>query len=462
MKKSILIILFFIASPVFMFGQIIMSPYLQAVDTNSIYVLVECAKTDTVVVNYGLTPSYGLSAKTKFIDTTTLSTGSYIHKVKLTGLTPNTFYYYRAVQDTSISVGSTFRTGVSYGTNFRFAWMADCRTGVTIHDQISHLIDSINPLFSFYGGDMCHGQTYEVWKDQFFRPNELKVISHIPFYFSPGNHEGWVQNTKAFVRNPTSASGTQDFYSFDYSFMHVLSINNQVAEDSGSAQYNFAASDLASSNKPWKIVFFHKPAYCAGGEVESSNMKKMSKHIFVPNHVDLVLTGHSHFYQHNFVSGIPHLVIGAAGGPLQDPDSASFTVKSAKEYNFAIIDVTLSDLIVMVYNNTGGLIDSLHLHKTNTGIENINEVVSNIVLYDNFPNPFSNTTKIKFLVTKSSDVKIVISDITGHEIKTLVNKTMKPGSYEYSFDCSSLPAGTYFYNIKAGNYSETKKMILKR
>jgi hypothetical protein len=462
MKKFILIILVFIASPAFMFGQIIMTPYLQAVDTNSIYVLVECAKTDTVIVNYGLTPSYGLSAKTKIIDTTTLSTGSYIHKVKITGLTPNTFYYYRAVQDTSISLGSTFRTAVSYGTNFRFAWMADCRTGLTFHDQISHLIDSINPLFSLYGGDMCHGQTYQVWKDQFFRPNELNVISHIPFYFAAGNHEGWVQNTKAFVRNPTSASGTQDFYSFDYSFMHVLSINNQVAEDSGSAQYNFAASDLASTDKPWKVVFYHKPAYCYGGEGESGNMRKMSKYIFVPNHVDLVLTGHSHFYQRNFVSGIPHLVIGAAGGPLQDPDTSAYTVKSAKEYNFAIIDVTLTDLVVMVYNNTGGLIDSLHLHKTITGVEKNNEVVSNIVLYDNFPNPFSNTTNIKFLVAKSSDVKIVISDITGHEIKTLVNEKLKPGNYEYLFDGSSLPDGTYFYNIKAGNYSETKKMIHKK
>jgi hypothetical protein len=262
------------------------------------------------------------------------------------------------------------------------------------------------------------------------------------------------------VRNPTSASGTQDYYSFDYSFMHVLSINNQVAEDSGSAQYNFAASDLASSVKPWKIVFFHKPAYCAGGEGESSNMKKMSTHIFVPNHVDLVLTGHSHFYQHNFVSGIPHLVIGAAGGPLQDPDSASFTVKSVKDYNFAIIDVTLTDLIVMVYNNYGKLLDSIHLTKTITGVEKNSGTINNIVLYDNYPNPFNNSTNIKFLVTKISDVKIVISDITGHEIKTLVNETMKPGVYEYSFDGSSLPGGTYFCNIKAGNYSQTLKMML--
>ena len=50
----------------FSFGNIIMNPYLQTVSTNSIYILVECTTTDIVTVNYGLTPSFGLSTKTSF------------------------------------------------------------------------------------------------------------------------------------------------------------------------------------------------------------------------------------------------------------------------------------------------------------------------------------------------------------------------------------------------------------
>jgi len=63
-----------------------MKPYLQAVTTHSIWVMVECTTRDTVTVDYGSTSSYGSNAKTLIISATTASPVTYVHKVKLTGL----------------------------------------------------------------------------------------------------------------------------------------------------------------------------------------------------------------------------------------------------------------------------------------------------------------------------------------------------------------------------------------
>jgi hypothetical protein len=343
---------------------ILMQPYLQAVTQNSIYVMVECSTSDTVEVSYGVSSSLGSLAKTTLISTTTNIPSTFIHKIKLTGLLPNTLHYYKAAQGSSVSAIFTFTTAVNPGTPFRMAWMADCRTGTLIHDQISGLIATYDPKFSCYGGDYCSDASYTSWKNEFFRTSELNLISHVPFFAAIGNHETWGTNTKAFTRSPDSPSNTQDYYSFDYGDVHFLCLNNQVSDGPGSAQYNFAQSDLASTSKTWKIVFFHNPAYCSGGHGEDADMKAMSQNIFVPKDVDLVLAGHSHFYQHNYLDGIHHMVIGAAGAPLTVPTWAQYTISLLKESEFAIIDVDTATLKLRVFNNDNDLIDSIMLEKT--------------------------------------------------------------------------------------------------
>jgi hypothetical protein len=90
------------------------------------------------------------------------------------------------------------------------------------------------------------------------------------------------------------------------------------------------------------------------------------------------------------------------------------------------------------------------------------EIRSGFSLSQNYPNPFNPTTTIKFTIAKSSDVKIVVYNMMGREVQTLVNEKLKPGTYESSFDGSSLTSGVYFYKISAGDYSVTKKMMLKK
>ena len=81
-------------------------------------------------------------------------------------------------------------------------------------------------------------------------------------------------------------------------------------------------------------------------------------------------------------------------------------------------------------------------------------------LSQNYPNPFNPVTKIKYDVPKSSLVKIIIYDVLGREIETLVNEGLKPGSYEVTWDGSRYASGVYFYKLMTDEYAETKKMVL--
>lgn len=334
--------------------------YLQAVTSDSVYVMAESPSTSPLTVDYGPTLSYGSSAATVSTMPTTGST--YIHRIPLTGLTPDTTYYYRLG-----SQRNRFRTAANSGSSFRFAWMADCRTGKAIHDDIAALILTAAPRFSLYGGDLCDdGALYDIYKDQFFRPNQVALAAQVPFFNTTGNHEKWETNTKAFMHAPVSASGNQGYYSFDYGDLHVV-VMNYLDPDGyavGSPQYNFIASDLSATKKPWKIVINHSPAYVSGGHGTDLDMIALTTNIFELYGVDLVLAGHDHFYQRNFVNNIYHLIIGSAGAPLYDPGPiGGYTQVSLKSYCWAIFDLTPTSLQIHVYNENGTEIDSLSLSK---------------------------------------------------------------------------------------------------
>lgn len=96
------------------------------------------------------------------------------------------------------------------------------------------------------------------------------------------------------------------------------------------------------------------------------------------------------------------------------------------------------------------------------GIQQISSEVKSFELYQNYPNPFNPSTKIKFNIPKSNFTSLIIYDINGREIRRLVNEKLNTGIYEYDFSASDygLSSGVYYYKLIAGEYVDTKKMIL--
>jgi hypothetical protein len=90
----------------------------------------------------------------------------------------------------------------------------------------------------------------------------------------------------------------------------------------------------------------------------------------------------------------------------------------------------------------------------------LDEIPTRFSLRRNHPNPFNPSTTFEIQVAKPGPVRVKVFDLLGREVTTLLNKIMKAGTYSITWDASSMPSGVYFYNMQAGNFIDTKKMVL--
>jgi hypothetical protein len=89
-----------------------------------------------------------------------------------------------------------------------------------------------------------------------------------------------------------------------------------------------------------------------------------------------------------------------------------------------------------------------------------NQSPVNYKLEQNYPNPFNPVTNIKFSIPNAGSVKLVVFDMLGKEVATLVNQNMNIGTYNVDFDAASLSSGVYFYKLTTGDFTSIKKMML--
>ncbi len=87
-------------------------------------------------------------------------------------------------------------------------------------------------------------------------------------------------------------------------------------------------------------------------------------------------------------------------------------------------------------------------------------IPSDYSISQNYPNPFNPTTKIKFALPKSGMIKIIIYDLLGRKVETLVNSEMEAGYHEINVDVNNLPSGIYLYRMEAGSFTSTRKFVL--
>jgi photosystem II stability/assembly factor-like uncharacterized protein len=123
-----------------------------------------------------------------------------------------------------------------------------------------------------------------------------------------------------------------------------------------------------------------------------------------------------------------------------------------------------SNEFILMKTTNGGLIG---FSKTS------NEIPVSFALHQNYPNPFNPSTKIKFQIPlnkakpgsdvggeRGLSVRLIVYDILGRDIATLVNERLKPGTYEVEWEASNFPSGVYFYKLTTVSFTQTKKMVL--
>jgi hypothetical protein len=90
-----------------------------------------------------------------------------------------------------------------------------------------------------------------------------------------------------------------------------------------------------------------------------------------------------------------------------------------------------------------------------------NNIIPNVfALNQNHPNPFNPITEISFSLPKACNVELIVYNITGQKVTALLDAPFDVGNHSVLWDASNAASGVYFYQIKAGEFTETKKMIL--
>lgn len=135
------------------------------------------------------------------------------------------------------------------------------------------------------------------------------------------------------------------------------------------------------------------------------------------------------------------------------------TTTEPKEYSY-IDDIISIQASALVYRLKQLDFNGSYKYSDEVMVENPAPV--DYALYQNYPNPFNPNTTVKYQIPELSFVTLKIYDVLGSEVKILVDEEKGAGSYRIVFNSGGLPSGIYFYRLQAGDFVETKKMVLLR
>lgn len=119
---------------------------------------------------------------------------------------------------------------------------------------------------------------------------------------------------------------------------------------------------------------------------------------------------------------------------------------------------TRKDMIIGEYN--GNFSYYVNLFSVTGTDKNYSALPGRFDLSQNYPNPFNPETTIEYNLEKKELITLKVYDLLGRELAILVNEVQEAGSRHIRFSAENLPAGVYFYTLRAGNFAQTKKMCL--
>ncbi|MFH1222193.1 MAG: metallophosphoesterase family protein [Candidatus Micrarchaeota archaeon] len=324
--------------------------------------------------------------------------GDHQFSYTISGLEAGTVYYYAVSVDSTSQKGSFNTAPPNDSVSLTFYAYGDTRSNPTENDTSAMERDKIatqilrvvaaNPaehqtILLHTGDYVARGLTENFWDDEYFNrssQNSMEMMAQLPILGAIGNHEtyavggsGETQEQagalfKKYWPNPLFVDNGCFYYSFDYGPAHFIALDQYKCDYAkGSAQYAWAEKDLAATQKRWKIVFFHAPAWSASEpdpteQVESSTqeitMAKEYTPLFSQEGVKLVLQGHRHYYARSLVNGTQYLTLGGGGAELSTPQNVPYLVKAEEAYHFAKIDINGSTADVQIIDDNGKVIDS--------------------------------------------------------------------------------------------------------
>jgi hypothetical protein len=319
------------------------------------------------VVEWGTTRDYGKSSgSVKKLDS---GEDGNRYRYMITGLTPGTRYYYRVSLDGTSSEGTFSTAPVENAEDTVIYVYGDTRSNGLMHNKVMKGIyrdmdadRQTRQTILLHSGDWTASDRESEWDNQFFNPSYKAlwdVFASMPVMGARGNHE----NRGSTVRKYWPFFDDAFYYSFDYGPVHVTVIDQYTDHRPGSDQYTWIENDLANTDKAFKIVMYHHPAWGAGTHPNSKSTQQLHKSLFVKHGVAMAVNGHNHNYARAMVDGIAHCTIGGGGAPLYPVDTDKPNIVTAvKCLNFGRVEINGPVMTVTVMDEKGNLIDNFSLN----------------------------------------------------------------------------------------------------
>lgn len=257
------------------------------------------------------------------------------HAFDITGLTPNTRYYYQTSTDGGFtsSVDNFFTAKPIEERQLSFLHYGDCGYDNSMQHDIAALMLADSGEFAVVAGDVDQGQG-DNYDDIFFGVYKdiLKQRCH---YTAIGNHDTYHDNAAtyldAFYLPTNNPQGSERYYSFYWGNTKFICLDSNIPYDTGSDQYNWLEDELQCNDRQWLFVFFHHPPWTNAWDPlyyvpfqpyfqyeGNEDMRTEIVPLFEQYNVDYVLNGHSHCYQRGAYNGVQYVISGGAGSTTLD------------------------------------------------------------------------------------------------------------------------------------------------
>lgn len=356
-------------------------------------------------------------------------------------------------------------------TNTRFAVIGDYGLSGTAEEDVANLVNSWNVDFIITLGDNNYpdgkASTIDENIGQYYHQYIYPYVgsygegSNVNRFFpSLGNHD-WRTNPPQPYYNYFDLPDNERYYDFVWGDIHFFALDSDTDEPDGvsenSVQGQWLQNALSTSISTWNVVYFHHPPYSSSSNHGSQEYMQWP---FKEWGATAVLAGHDHTYERLIVDDLLYFVNGLGGKSkysFSNPIPGS-QVRYNGDYGAMLVEANQDSMTFKFYSRASDLIDTYTLLNILSGVEPL--PINTFILNQNFPNPFNPSTKISFQIQEYGFVTLIVYDVLGNEVDTIVNENKPIGSYEVDFNASNLPSGIYTYTLTVGNYSDSKKMIL--
>jgi hypothetical protein len=375
---------------------IVHAPYLQQVTSTSAIVVWSTRESGAARLTYGqTTPSMAVAATSALYAASRTGMGDfYQHVAMIDGLSPSTTYTYDVEVNGVDALAGTGRlkTAPAPGSgSVTFVAFGDSGTGSLAQQQIAAAMNADTFDLALHGGDLAYGSgdglgaaTHQTTTDWFFTTYR-DWIGKSPMFPSLGNHDSRTANNDGrpyldlFVLPRDAGAGAyanhaERYYSFDYGPVHFVALDTELAFQDASRraeQVSWLEADLAASTAPWKVVYFHRSPFSAGGEHGSDlTVRSTFAPIFERYGVQLVISAHEHVYERSKpwrtgTSGgfVTYIVSGGGGGPLYTAGTAAWTAASGSFHHYLKATAGACTLTVDAVTATGSKADTVTLNR---------------------------------------------------------------------------------------------------